>query len=410
MNDQLTNILFVGNEPTTVQNLKGGLGDIGGDFIQVASAEEALASLRNDTFQLLICTHRLAGMPATDFLEMVRQESPATVRLFLSGFSKKEEVAGVVGSGAAQHVLLMPWDEGELLAIVLKSLKQSRAQRQKDSDLQAIINNIPSLPTLPTVYKELHVCLANRENYSLTKVTEIVQQDPASTSALLRWANSALFGQMGKIENLKRAIILLGVDVVEGVVLSESMKDALAVNPIEQFEIEGFYKHTVASAVLARQLVQRLDDRGPEAADQAFIVGLLHDMGKLVWAKYFPDKFAEALRIARQDERPLHEVEADILGATHQEIGAYLAAWWSLPQFIVQSVRWHHQPKQSTADKVLAHAIHVADTLVQQFEIGCSGNTCVPEVERDSRVRFELMTPTMMDALQEPLESSLPFT
>jgi putative nucleotidyltransferase with HDIG domain len=129
--------------------------------------------------------------------------------------------------------------------------------------------------------------------------------------------------------------------------------------------LEVFWRHSLAVGRYARQIAQ-FETIAPDLTHQAFTAGLLHDLGKLLYAANLPQEFGETLALARLQSRWPWEIEAQLLGASHAELGAYVLALWNLPAPIVDAVAWHHCPTQlpgPTQGFAPLTAVHVADVL-----------------------------------------------
>jgi len=393
-------ILFVDDEPNILKSLRRLFMEEDWNLLFATSGAEGLEVLEQEEVDLVVSDFRMPEMDGMAFLAQVRERYPKVVRLFLSGYADKQSVAEAMALGCAQQIVSKPWEEQELRQVLEKCLRQSRAQRDKSPDLQTLINNIPALPTLPAVFLELRQALANREAVNLDAVAEIVGRDVSMSSTLLRWANSALFGQRSRVETVKRALVVLGTDIVEGLLLSKSVHDTLQPPAVPGFDLEAFQTHSLGCAVLARELARRQPEATVEYIARAFTAGMLHDLGKLVEAQFFTEPFTRAVAEARQQGGLLLEAEKEAIGYDHAEFGGYLAAWWNLPPFLVMSARWHHDPDKSTTERHIVSLVHVANALVQDFGVGQSGNLRPPEIDKERWQRFDL-TPELLEELQE---------
>jgi len=363
------------------------------------NGNEALDILQQQGVELVVAGFHLPDMTGPEFLGLVRKRFPQAFRLLLCGDADKRGAGWALAEGCAQQLIHLPWDDAELPQILRRYLQQLQAQRQKGADLQTLLNNIPSLPSLPSTYLELRDCLDDPAGVNLERVTYIVSSDIGTSAVLLRWANSALSGQLTRVETVRRAVVVLGTDLVEWLVLSRALKDTLGSKEVPGFDFSELQTHSVGCAVLARMLARRQYPDSPEIADRAFIAAMLHDLGKLVEAEHLTDHFRQAVAHAIADKGLLVESEAEINGFSHAEIGSYLAAWWNMPSFIVNAARWHHDPGKSPADRGIVTLVHVANSIIQEFGVGRSGNHHPPPVDRERWERFDL-TPEFMAQMQ----------
>ena len=230
------------------------------------------------------------------------------------------------------------------------------------------------------------------DDVDIEKMADYISQDVAITSALLHWANSALFGQRFQVDTIKKAIIILGTDIVENLILSESVNRTIAgkLPNIKGFDFGKFKKHSMATAVLSRLLIKSLFPTDFVQHDRAFIAGLLHDMGKLAAASFFPVQFEKAIELAIKRRCPLTEAEIEVYGTQHAELGSFLAEWWALPPFIVHAICWHHQPHSTPVHQDVIAAAYVANLLSYQFHYGSNGDTYLRGIPDEYREKFYL--------------------
>lgn len=387
-------ILFVDDEKSILASLRRLFMDDAYDLFFASSADEGLKILADNDIDLIISDVRMPVKDGITFLSEVKNLYPQVVRIFLSGYADQDAVMRAFAEGCAQQLIPKPWEDAELKAIVEGALKQARKQKEKIAGLQKIINSLATLPPMPRTYFEVKKYLTGQEDFSADKVAPILENDIAISAELIRWANSALFGQRNKVDTVKRAIIVLGSDIVEGLILSGSAFAQVesGSKPLQLFDRKGFHSHCLATGILAKKLIQITSPQDMALQGRAFTAGLLHDLGKLVEESYLHENFVEILDLAKSEQAMLIWAEKEKIGTTHEEIGSHLADWWSMPSFLVNTIRWHHSPSLCNTDKEILDAVHVANVLVQQFKIGMSGNFCPLEVNRESWDKFLLKT------------------
>jgi HD-like signal output (HDOD) protein len=402
MEEKLQKILFVDDEKNILSSLRRLFIDYDYDLYFASSADEGLEILQDNDIDMILSDVRMPFKDGITFLGEVKILYPQIVRIFLSGYADREAVMRAFAEGCAQQLIPKPWDEEELKSIVAGALHQAKNQKKKIAGLQKIINSLAKLPPMPSTYMQAKKYLTGQEEFSVEKVAAILENDISISAELIRWANSALFGQRSHVDSVKRAIIVLGSDIVEGLILSGSVFANVASNksPLEGFNQKGFHSHSVATGILAKKLIQIIAPGDLELQGQAFTAGLLHDLGKLIEESFLHDDFQKILALAKSQQALLIWAEKEKIGTTHEEIGSHLAEWWSMPSFLVNTIRWHHSPSLCNSDKEIIGAVHVANVLVQQFQIGASGNFCLHKVNRDSWDKFHLSDEKLGD-LQE---------
>ncbi len=246
----------------------------------------------------------------------------------------------------------------------------------KIEKLRSIIySKIDELPTLPTVVPRI-LSLMEEASSDVEKITEAISHDPALTSKILKVANSAYYGFPQKISSLERAVALLGFNMVKSLAVSVGVIRSLPSKvTAEAFSIEDLWVHSLAVATAIRRMEEGKGHS--EYTETLFIVGLLHDVGKIILAEFLPNEFAAAVERSRSDvAEPLYEAERQIIGIDHGEVGGILLSRWKFPNVIVEPVTKHHSPEESWTDFLGETAIlTIADALARQASIGnaCSG-------------------------------------
>jgi putative nucleotidyltransferase with HDIG domain len=217
------------------------------------------------------------------------------------------------------------------------------------------------LPTLPTIALEVSR-LANDPMSGMSEIVRIIRNDPSMTGKILRVSNSAFYGMPRRVESLNMALVVLGMREVSNLVTSIAVLKAFPNNNNENFQREEFWDHSAGTGEIARVLVSKLQMRlhGIE-----FTAGLLHNIGKIVLHQYYPNELAEAFKLSEEEKIPSLVAEQRVLGTDHAEVGAWLAEKWSLPNSIVESIRYHHQPNLAPEQGVLTAVVHLAANLAR---------------------------------------------
>lgn len=235
------------------------------------------------------------------------------------------------------------------------------APKKKPSNrLLAMIESSRDLPTLPHILlKMLEIC-GNGET-SIKDLSAVVQKDPSLSAHILRMVNSAYYNFPQKITSFRQAIGLVGMESVKNMAMSAAVYQVffgLQKNP--SFNLKVFWWHSFMCAVIAEMLAQKTAYPRP---DEAFLAGLLHDIGKLVLMENFPHEYAAAVRSA-QNESQLFAEEERQLGISHADTGFWLMNKWRLQSFVADAILYHHEPAGRIANAFpLVKIIHVANSL-----------------------------------------------
>jgi putative nucleotidyltransferase with HDIG domain len=227
------------------------------------------------------------------------------------------------------------------------------------------LNKIKDIPTLPTIVFELNQLLEDPET-SIVKVSETIEKDQAITLKILKLVNSAFYGFKSGVSDIRHAVVMLGFNAVRNAIVSVSIIDALPKSFLFQdFEMSAFWKHSLAVAVTSKNIAQKARLESP---DNCFVGGLLHDVGKVIMAQYFQDLFIKVWTYMQKECLSFHEAEQHELAVDHAMIGGHLARRWSLPEGLIEAIRWHQdfQPEIPNANFVLI--IYLANILVNSYD------------------------------------------
>jgi len=233
------------------------------------------------------------------------------------------------------------------------------------NQIRITLDEIRDLPTLPSVAQEAHRIIAD-PNSNMSDLVRIIETDLALTSRILRISNSAYYGVPRKIDNLKMALVILGMKEINNLVITISVMRLFPTDSeYTTFDIPRFWKHSAICAELTVGLYEGLRMHPPSSA---YITGLLHDIGKLILAQYFFDYFLECLRMAVDEELSLAESEIEILGIDHGHIGSWLTKRWNIPDEINEAIAKHHLRPADSPRFDLSAVVDWADRLFYLME------------------------------------------
>ncbi|MBX3305919.1 MAG: HDOD domain-containing protein [Nitrospira sp.] len=242
------------------------------------------------------------------------------------------------------------------------------------TDLRNRIEQVGDLPTLPHVVQRLATMIGS-PTVSAEEIGTIIEKDQVLAAKVLRLANSPFYGFPSRIGSVSHAVIVLGFNVVKGLTLCASaltiMKDA---------GMDQLWRHSLGVAITANLLATKLEIKNPE---ELFVSGLLHDIGKVVLYVKWPDvgnSIKDALKTCT--DRSLFDVEQELTGLSHAEIGGYLAGAWHLPVTLREPILYHHNPTQAKDATLQTAIVHVADILVKGLACGNPGDDLIPPLSR----------------------------
>ncbi len=248
------------------------------------------------------------------------------------------------------------------------------------SRVRQITERIMGLPTLPSVVAKM-IELVDNPKTSAASLARLISTDQALTAKILKLANSPYYGFPREISTVNLAIVVLGFNTVKDMGLSISVLNAFkGREESEHFDISKFWEHSIACAVAARFLARMFRYR---IVGEAFVAGLLHDVGKVVLNQYLHPEFLRIMTEVHQNNVALLEAENTILGVDHARVGGWLAEKWNLPAPIAESITYHHDPLRAGRHKDIALLTGFADYIVRLSRIGDSGNKTEPELTAD---------------------------
>ena len=316
---------------------------------------DAISKMDQQAFDIVVSDMRMPGVDGAQVLDHAHRFHPETVRIVLSGYS---ELEGVLRAVPVAHQFLSKPCDAEVLENVVDRSCDLHALIA-DVRLRSLLGKIDSLPSVPKTYAAL-VCMLADGKSGAVEVAHVVETDIAMSAKLLQLVNSGFFGLPRRVTSIEQAVVLLGINTVQNLILSVEVFQSDA-SP-GGIPIESQQRH----AMLVGRLAARMLTNKRESED-AFLAGILHDVGILAFAAVELERLGENLNQAKGSGHRLAEIEQQTLGVTHAEVGAYLLGLWGLPYSIVEAVAHHHQPSRVNVHEfdVLA-AVHVADALATE--------------------------------------------
>jgi len=242
----------------------------------------------------------------------------------------------------------------------------------KEKVIDLIRNYRTTLPTLPVVINNI-ILTARSEKTSANDLANFIMNDQAISARVLKIANSAYYGMTKKIDSISRAIVLIGFSEIISLALGTGVFSALSQKGKDiRIDMAGLWKHSIGVEFAAKKVVNKT---GVIINESTSLIGLLHDIGKIIFSVYFPEEYAEVLEKTVNSQAPLYKTEKEILGLDHAEMAYLLMKQWNFPANIIQPVRYHHDPSACPKEQLdMAMVINVANFVCHQSGIGQSGN------------------------------------
>lgn len=270
---------------------------------------------------------------------------------------------------------------------------------ERREQLKTLLLSLKELPPLPVALATIMNLMAD-DDVSIKEVEQAILQEPAITAKVLSLSNSAFYGYRRRINTVSQAVVVLGLTTVRNLVLGVYMVEGFRLPGGRKgaLDSEGFWLHCVCAASVAGMIAKRGRDLD---AETVWIAGLLHDLGKMVLNYGLHDRYLEVVRRAREEQKPLRALEEQELGANHALVGEWMANRWQLPESIRMAIRYHHEPQTAPSDHGLVAAVHLADILVKQEQLGDSGDPVVPKIMPAALSALSLTIPDVRDLLAE---------
>lgn len=258
--------------------------------------------------------------------------------------------------------------------------------------LEEVIDNLSDISTLPDVVAKLTQLIADPET-TASDINEALSRDPGLSAKILKMVNSSYYGFSRRIATITNAVVILGFTQVRNLALSAFVFNNFAsVGNRFGFDLRDFWKHSLGVAFCAAQLSRRIDARLEE---DAFICGLLHDLGKCIMAQKAPSDLEKVMEVVVRENILFYDAEQRVLSYDHALLGAAVVERWNLPEVLVQVIRNHHAPTLATETATLAMIVNVADILARSLMMGSGGDGRIPRLYETVWTRLGLEWTTM---------------
>ncbi|MFH1862470.1 MAG: HDOD domain-containing protein [bacterium] len=265
------------------------------------------------------------------------------------------------------------------------------------------LQSTPDLPTLPSAF--VHIMrILHDPTITVKQVALAVESDQAISMKVLKIINSSFYGLARSVDSVHQAIVLLGSQTLENIVVSMSIFKALGSgNKGSRFDREALWKHSIACGVIAKLLSERTQGITKE---DAFLSGVIHDIGKVVIDRYLHDQLNAIFEAVESKGISFRQAELEVLQTDHAEIGALIAENWSLPPKLVEMIAKHHTFDPQSQYANLIALIQLADMIVRKHQVGSGGDDLVPEVE--PMIWYQLnLNQDMLGAMDAQIRSAL---
>ena len=242
-----------------------------------------------------------------------------------------------------------------------------------NTDLQILVDQSPQISSLPTIFYQINEAVEDPES-SFVEIGEIISGDPSLSARLLRIVNSSFFGFPNKIETITHAVTIVGMAQLRDLALATTVVNQFKGIPKNLINMEKFWLHSVATGLTAKVIAIY---RREANADRFYLMGMLHDLGRLLLLLNIPDSMKTVMDKYAAGGT-MYDVENDVLGFDHAAAAGQLMQSWQLPGMLQEAVTYHHKPQQAPHYPVAASIVHVADFIAHGMELGSCGERFVP--------------------------------
>ncbi|RJX25963.1 MAG: HDOD domain-containing protein [Desulfurivibrio sp.] len=251
------------------------------------------------------------------------------------------------------------------------------------TDIQNLISQIGDLPTLPDVASRINREMQS-ESLNAKLLGEIIADDTALAAKVLRLANSAFYGLQKQVTTLNKAVMILGFNTVKNLALSVSIYALFKERPGSPIDVKGLWLHSLGTAVAAQIITENVYKK---LGEEAFLFGILHDIGKIAFINAMPGEYEKVLVLLRDQQMPQADAEVEVIGFNHQRLGSQLLDIWKFPDNIIQAVKYHHDPELKTAKldpqlKDLIRALFLGNQMAKALHLGLSTNPVRDEIPK----------------------------
>ena len=257
---------------------------------------------------------------------------------------------------------------------------------------------IKDLPTLPPVLDQITKMIED-EHSTPKQIAEIIAKDQVLSAKVLKMVNSPVYGFPRRINTIQHALVLLGFNVIKGIIISTTVFDVMSQAMV------GLWEHSLGCATISKIIAEEVGLKDPE---EFAVAGLLHDIGKVVIAIQLPEEKEKIGKLVVEEDISFFEAEKKVLGFAHDRVNSWLADHWNLPLQTKVALTYHHNPGSAEFYQEFAKVVHVADFITKVLELGNSGDDQLHELSKkdflDLGLSFKKLAKIMDRVLEDIIE------
>lgn len=325
------------------------------ELLCAETGEDALCLLEARPVDVVVSDVMMPGMDGATLLKKIRAKWPSTLRIALSGQVSLDQVMESIRN--VHQYIGKPSDGGQLVGRI--ELALSCRDILLDESMHRLVANIDTLPGIPRIYQAIEAELSKPEP-AMDSIADLIMRDTALATKILSLVNSPFFGLSSQVRTVRHAITLLGQDIIRALVLASKIfmtHEGMGLNDIS---LQRLGDHSYRVTTIVKHLA-RINGKSRDEAVRCSVAAMLHDVGKLILATSFPEKFREVVAMTEKNRIFIHDAEYEIFGSTHAELGAYLLALWGMDADVVRAVGLHH--RHGDFDCSTTMLLHVANVM-----------------------------------------------
>ena len=243
-----------------------------------------------------------------------------------------------------------------------------------------LITGSTKTSSLPEIFILLNEIL-NDPTSSFSDIAKVISMDTSLAARILRIVNSSFYSFPSNVETVTHAISIIGTQQLHDLALATTILTKFQGVPEDLVNMDGFWRHSLGCAVAARILAIQCRETNPE---RFYLCGILHDVGRLIIMENLPDQAREIIDRYQGEGGLMFDVEQQVLGFDHAEVGASLAKAWKLPLSYEEIIACHHKPSKARRYPVESAMVNLADIISKAMELGSSGDPFVPPLDEKS--------------------------
>jgi HD-like signal output (HDOD) protein/CheY-like chemotaxis protein len=317
----------------------------------------ALEAVKTKAPDAVLTDQVMPHMLGSELLEQLRVLSPLTVRLIMSGCVPMDKLALIT---SAHQYMAKPFEVARIKELFQRSF--AAQSRIVDRGLQAVATSIRSIPSLPQSHHLLMAELRAMDGAG-ERIAKLVSQDPGLSVKVMQLANSALFGRGSLVTDMLEAVQCLGTEMISAILLSQSVFKQFEGLPQKHIDLPRIWTHSWETGCAAQRLC-REKKLGRQTAEEAFLAGLLHEVGRFILIDNFPDRYVSAFQAAHQSQSPLAVRLRETFQAAPCQLAAYILELWGLPEPVVHGISHMETPEENKEPGFnMTSALYIADRL-----------------------------------------------